>query len=47
MIPIAISRSGGVIIGDQFSAVQMLSHVQLFAVPRTAARQASLSITNL
>ena len=26
-------------------AVQLLSHVQLFATPRTAARQASLSIT--
>ena len=46
VIPTAISRSGGVIIGDQFSSVQMLSHVQLFAVPWTAARQASLSITN-
>ena len=46
MIPTAISRSGGVIIGDQFSSVQMLSHVQLFAVPWTAARQASLSIIN-
>ena len=45
MIPTAISRSGGVIIGDQFSSVQMLSHVQLFAVPWTAARQASLSLT--
>ena len=30
----------------QFSSVQSLSHVQLFATPRTAARQASLSITN-
>ena len=30
----------------QMSSVQMLSHVQLFATPRTAARQASLSITN-
>ena len=30
----------------QFSSVQMLSHVQLFATPWTAARQASLSITN-
>jgi len=33
-------------IGDQFSSVQSLSHVQLFAIPWTAARQASLSITN-
>ena len=30
----------------QFSSVQSLSHVQLYANPRTAARQASLSITN-
>ena len=30
----------------QFSSVQLLSHVQLFATPRIAARQASLSITN-
>ena len=29
-----------------FSSVQMLSHVRLFATPRTAACQASLSITN-
>ena len=28
------------------SSVQLLSHVQLFATPRTAACQASLSITN-
>ena len=31
---------------DQFSLVQSLSHVRLFATPWTAARQASLSITN-
>ena len=31
---------------DKFSSVQSLSHVQLFAIPWTAARQASLSITN-
>ena len=30
----------------KFSSVQSLSRVQLFATPRTAARQASLSITN-
>ena len=30
----------------QFSSVQLLSHVQLFATPWTAARQASLFITN-
>ena len=31
---------------DSFSSVQSLSHVRLFATPWTAARQASLSITN-
>ena len=30
----------------QFSSVQSLNHVRLFATPWTAARQASLSITN-
>ena len=30
----------------QFSSVQSLSHVQLFAIPWTAACQASMSITN-
>ena len=30
----------------QFSSVQSLSHVWLFAIPWTAAHQASLSITN-
>ena len=32
--------------GVQFSSVQALSHVWFFATPRTAAHQASLSITN-
>ena len=31
---------------SRFSSVQLLSHVQLFATPWTAAHQASLSITN-
>ena len=31
---------------SQFSSVQSLSHVQIFATPWTAARQASLSITS-
>ena len=31
---------------DQFSSVQLLSHVRLFATPWIAARQASLSITS-
>ena len=30
----------------QFSSIQLLSHVRLFATPWIAARQASLSITN-
>ena len=30
----------------QFSSLQSLSHVRLFAIPWTAARQASLCITN-
>ena len=37
----------GIIIDTQFSSVQLLSHVQLFATPwTTACLQASLSITN-
>ena len=31
---------------NQFSSDQSLSHVRLFVTPQTAARQASLSITN-
>ena len=31
---------------ETFSSVQSLSRVRLFVTPRTAARQASLSITN-
>ena len=31
---------------NQFSSIQSLSHVRLFATPWTAAHQASLSITN-
>ena len=33
-------------ISEQFSSVQLLSHIQLFVTQWTAARQASLSITN-
>ena len=33
-------------LGTQFSSVQLLNHVRLFATPWTAAYQASLSITN-
>ena len=34
------------LVSGRFSSVQPLSHVRLFATPWTAARQASLSITN-
>jgi len=34
------------LLGTQFSSVQLLSRVRLFVTPWTAARQASLSITN-
>ena len=34
------------LVAEQFSSVQLLSRVQLFVTPWTAARQASLSITN-
>ena len=33
-------------LSEKLSSVQSLSHVRLFAAPRTAAHQASLSITN-
>ena len=33
-------------IAPQFSSIQLLSRVLLFVTPWTAARQASLSITN-
>ena len=36
----------GKVMSIQFSSVQSLSHVQLFATPWAAARWASLSITN-
>ena len=39
-------KSHLVIVSVQFSSVQSLSRVQLFATPWIAARQASLSITN-
>ena len=36
----------GFVLQKELSSVQLLSHVQLFASPWTAACQASLSITN-
>ena len=39
-------RRSQVIREAQFSSVQSLSHIQLFATPRTATHQASMSITN-
>ena len=41
-----LSHQGNPASSVQFSSVQLLSHVQLSATPWTAARQASLSITN-
>ena len=43
-----LTKKETVILGDRkwFSSVQSLSHVRLSATPWTAARQASLSITN-
>ena len=50
MLPCTVSGTHlGWHFGDvsiQFSSVQLLSHVWLFATPWTAAHQASLSITN-
>ena len=40
------SQTSGKNINIQFSSVQWLSRLQLFATPWTVARQASLSITN-
>ena len=40
------SASTWIVPHEAFSSVQSLSHVRLFATPWTAARQASLSITN-
>ena len=42
----SFSEERASLIPVQFSSVQSLSHVQQFASPWTAARQASLSITN-
>ena len=41
-----INVAGDIFISHVLSSVQSLSHVQLFMTPRTAARQAFLSITN-
>ena len=41
-----LSHQGSPNTSIQFSSAQSLSRVRLFATPRTAARQASLSITN-
>ena len=40
------STPGFSIVSVEFSSVQSLSHIRLFAIPWIAARQASLSITN-
>ena len=41
-----IMASSDIFMGNQFSSVQSLSHVRLFATPWNTAHQASLSITN-
>ena len=41
-----INVAGDIFISHVLSSVQSLSHVQLFMTPRTAARQAFLSIAN-
>ena len=48
LLPLFVDKyeEGQVLYIVQFSLVQSLSHVWLFATPWTAARQASLSITN-
>ena len=46
LLPSNYHYSRGLFLKLQFSSVQSLSHVQLFATPWTAAQQASLSITN-
>ena len=46
LLPVLSSHSKTKQCGNQFSSVQSLTHVQLSAIPWTAAFQASLSITN-
>ena len=41
-----VLKHGLIYLPTSVSSVQSLSHVQLFATPRTAVHQASLSITN-
>ena len=41
-----VRRGEWILWDSQFSSVQLLSHIQLFATPWTAACQASLSISN-
>ena len=40
------THNSGLLSSSRFSSAQLISSVQLFATPWTAARQASLSITN-
>ena len=46
LLPAPICLLGSSSLKEQFSSVQLLSRVRLFATPWTAAHQASLSITN-
>ena len=41
-----VRRGEWILWDSQFSSVQLLSHIRLFATPWTTARQASLSISN-
>ena len=45
-ISVCLGRTWGVHGSQMFSSVQSLSRIRLFVTPWTAARQASLSITN-
>ena len=46
MLAVLLSSPSPVSSSVQFSSIQLLSHVQLFAIPWITACQASLSITN-
>ena len=46
LLPAPICLLGSSSLKEQFSSVQLLSYVRLFATPWTAGRLASLSITN-
>ena len=45
-LDLAVETNGDLKLPSQFSSVQLLSRIQLFSIPWTAACQTSLSITN-